>query len=82
MCINMHMLRYIYIYIYIYIYVYMYYVYIYIYRLSNIKRKIDDSLNKKPTSAVEDYESKVCSYTNICIYICTCTYLFVDTQCN
>eukprot|EP00596_Hydrurales_sp_CCMP1899_P011317 CAMPEP_0119038556 /NCGR_PEP_ID=MMETSP1177-20130426/7539_1 /TAXON_ID=2985 /ORGANISM="Ochromonas sp, Strain CCMP1899" /LENGTH=88 /DNA_ID=CAMNT_0007001289 /DNA_START=105 /DNA_END=371 /DNA_ORIENTATION=- len=28
-------------------------------RLSNIKRKIDDSLNKKPTSAVEDYESKV-----------------------
>lgn len=28
-------------------------------RLSNIKRKIDDSITRKSTSAVEDYESKV-----------------------
>lgn len=28
-------------------------------RLSNIKRKIDDSITRKNTSAVEEYESKV-----------------------
>jgi hypothetical protein len=28
-------------------------------RLSTIKRKIDDSLTQKPTSAVEDYEAKI-----------------------
>ena len=28
-------------------------------RLSNIKRKIDDSLSHKPTSAMEDYDAKI-----------------------
>lgn len=28
-------------------------------RLTNIKRKIDDSITRKATSAVEEYESKV-----------------------
>jgi hypothetical protein len=28
-------------------------------RLTNIKRKIDDSLSQKPTSAVEDYDAKI-----------------------
>ena len=28
-------------------------------RLSNIKRKIDDSLSHKPTSAIEDYDAKI-----------------------
>ena len=28
-------------------------------RLSNIKRKIDDSLSSKPTSAIEDYDAKI-----------------------
>ena len=30
-------------------------------RLTNIKRKIDDSLTRKSTSAIDEYESKVAS---------------------